>query len=109
MTLEAWPPNSEYTVLSGSIEGVGRAALGGALDGGSTAIALLAGELDKAVLDSYFIPGFASRRLVMFSPIDPGFNPTEVRTVAANRLAYALADAALVVDAKRGATWKAIQ
>ncbi len=101
--------DSEYTVLSGSIEGVGRAALGGAMDGGGTAIALLAGELDKAVLDSYFIPGFASRRLVMFSPIDPSFNPTEVRTVAANRLAYALADAALVVDAKRGATWKAIQ
>ena len=101
---------SDCKTLTGAIQGVGRAALAGTMNGGGKAVGVLGGELEKVVLDPYFIPGFASQKLVLFSPNDPATKSSIGGTIVAARFLYALADAALVVDTKRtaGATWKGV-
>ena len=85
--------------MAGTAQGIGRSAIGGALDAGGRAVAVLPGELSSAVLDAYFIPGFASRKLVACSPWDPVSIPDESEAAVASRLLYTLADTLLVVDA----------
>ena len=101
---------SGFTTLACAMQGVGRAAMGGAMSAGGAAIAMLGSELGTAVLDPSFIPGFASQRLVICSTNDPANEPSVGSARAASRLAYVLSDAVLAVDARRGAgpVWRSI-
>ena len=94
-------------VVSGGARGIDQAAMCGALEAEGSAIGVLADSLDKAVLRRQYRDALAVGRLALVSPYDPaaGFKPW--RAMERNKLIYALADAALVVnsDHGKGGTW----
>jgi predicted Rossmann fold nucleotide-binding protein DprA/Smf involved in DNA uptake len=74
---------------------------------GGTAVGVLADNLERAALNRENRNVLRDRRLVLLSPYDPqaGFNIGNA--MQRNKLIYALADAALVVQAdhEKGGTW----
>lgn len=96
-----------YPVISGGARGVDQAAMAGALTEGGTAIGVLADKLERAALERDNRDFLLDERLVLISPYDPraGFNAGN--SMQRNKLVYALADAALVVesDYNKGGTW----
>lgn len=96
-----------YPVISGGARGVDQAAMAGALTEGGTAIGVLADKLERAALERDNREVLLDERLVLISPYDPraGFNAGN--SMQRNKLVYALADAALVVesDHNKGGTW----
>lgn len=98
---------AQYPVISGGARGVDQAAMSGALTEGGTAIGVLADKLERAALERDNREVLLDERLVLISPYDPraGFNAGN--SMQRNKLVYALADAALVVesDHNKGGTW----
>ena len=98
---------SERAIVCGGARGVDQAAVRGAIANGGKAIAVLADSLEKAALSADHRDALREQRLVLVSPYDPraGFNVGHA--MQRNKLIYALADAALVVnaDVNRGGTW----
>lgn len=96
-----------YPIISGGARGVDQAAMSGALTEGGTAIGVLADKLERAALERDNRDALLDERLVLISPYDPraGFNAGN--SMQRNKLVYALADAALVVesDHNKGGTW----
>ena len=96
-----------YPVISGGARGVDQAAMSGALTEGGAAIGVLADKLERAALERDNREALLDERLVLISPYDPraGFNAGN--SMQRNKLVYALADAALVVesDHNKGGTW----
>lgn len=94
-------------VMSGGARGVDQAAARGALDAGGNAVAVLADSLERAAMLRENREPLLEGRLTLVSPYDPlaGFNVGHA--MARNKLIYALADAALVVqsDLGKGGTW----
>ncbi|MCA9759262.1 MAG: DNA-protecting protein DprA [Candidatus Eisenbacteria bacterium] len=95
------------TVVSGGARGVDQAAMRGALEAGGRAIGVLADRLERASLERSNRDRLLAQQLVLISPYDPmaGFNVGNA--MSRNKLIYALADAALVVnsDLGKGGTW----
>lgn len=95
------------TVVSGGARGVDRAAMQGSWGSGGKVIGVLAEHLEKTVMNreerNYLLDG----SLVLVSAYDPcaGFNVGHA--MQRNKVIYAFADAALVVnsDFNKGGTW----
>ena len=98
---------ARYPVISGGARGVDQAAMSAALTEGGTAIGVLSDKLERAALERDNRDVLLDERLVLISPYDPraGFNAGN--SMQRNKLVYALADAALVVesDYNKGGTW----
>ena len=98
---------ARYPVISGGARGVDQVAMSAALTAGGTAIGVLPDKLERAALERGNRDVLLDERLVLISPYDPraGFNAGN--SMQRNKLVYALADAALVVesDHNKGGTW----
>ena len=95
------------TLVSGGARGVDQASMQGALEAGGRGIAVLADSLEKAVLSRENRNRLRAGQLVLLSPYDPGAGFNVGNAMRRNKLIYALADAALVVNAEvdKGGTW----
>lgn len=95
------------TVVSGAAKGVDRAAMGGALERGGQAIGVLASDLARAAVERENRIALRDDRLVLISAYDPAARFLPGHAMERNHSIYALADAALVVDALdgKGGTW----
>ena len=95
------------TLVSGGARGIDQAAMHGALGAGGKVAGVLADSLERAALNREHRQFLIDGQLVLVSPYDPlaGFNVGHA--MQRNKLIYALADAALVVnsDYEKGGTW----
>jgi predicted Rossmann fold nucleotide-binding protein DprA/Smf involved in DNA uptake len=95
------------TIFSGGARGIDQAAMNGALEATGNAVGVLADSLEKTVLNRAYRDPLIEERLLLLSPYDPkaGFNVGNAMN--RNKLIYALADAALIVnsDFNKGGTW----
>ena len=98
---------SQRTLVSGGARGVDQAAMEGAWDAGGSVCGVLADGLEKSILKHEHREPLRNGRLVMVSPYDPSSPFSIPHAMQRNKLIYALADAALVVNAdlKKGGTW----
>jgi len=95
------------TVISGGARGVDQTAVRGSLEAGGAGIGVLANNLGKAALQYDHRDPLLQGRLVLISQFDPDAHFTVGNAMQRNKLIYALADAALVVncDFNKGGTW----
>jgi DNA processing protein len=95
------------TLVSGGARGIDQAAMRSALQAGGKVVGVLADSLELAALHREHRNFLIDGQLVLVSPYDPvaGFNVGHA--MQRNKLIYALADAALVVnsDYEKGGTW----
>lgn len=96
-----------HAVISGGARGVDQAAMRGAGEAEGQVVGVLADSLERAVINREHRQPLMSGSLILCSPYDPqaGFNAGHA--MQRNKLIYALADAALVVNAdyQKGGTW----
>ena len=94
-------------VVSGGARGIDQAAMRGALQAGGKVVGILADGLEKAAVRREYREALMDRRLVLICPYDPAARFNVGHAMQRNKLIYALADAALVVnsDYGRGGTW----
>ena len=95
------------TLVSGGARGIDQAAMRGALDAGGTVACVLADSLERAATRREHRSALIDGRLVLLCPYDPAAGFLVGHAMQRNKLIYALADAALVVDAEfeKGGTW----
>lgn len=95
------------TVISGGARGIDQAAMRGALETGGQVAGVLADSLERAALNREYRNFLMSGQLVLVSPYDPAAGFNVGNAMQRNKLIYALADAALVVnsDYEKGGTW----
>jgi len=95
------------TVISGGAKGIDLAAIEGSLSAGGRAIGILADRLSQAVVVRDSRDAIREKRLTLISPFDPAAGFNVGNAMQRNKLIYALADAALVVnsDHEKGGTW----
>ena len=95
------------TIFSGGARGIDQAAMNGALGATGKAVGVLADSLEKTVLNRAYRDALIEGHLLLLSPYDPkaGFNVGNAMN--RNKLIYAFADAALIVnsDFNKGGTW----
>jgi DNA processing protein len=95
------------TIVSGGARGVDRSAMRGALEEGGRVCGVLADSLEDAAMNREHRDSLMDGRLALISRYDPraGFNVGNA--MQRNKLIYALADVALVVnsDLNKGGTW----
>ena len=98
---------AECSIVSGAARGVDQAAMAGAMRVGGRAVGILADNLEREVLNAEHRDGLLEDSLVLVSPYDPKAGFDVGNAMARNKLIYALADAALVVESahKQGGTW----
>ena len=98
---------SGRTVISGGARGVDQAAMRGGLEFGGRVAGVLGDSLEKAVVRREYRDALMSRRLALVCPYDPAARFQVGHAMQRNKLIYALADAALVVnsDYRKGGTW----
>ena len=98
---------AQCSIVSGGARGIDSAAMRGALSQGGRVVGVLAENLEKAALDRDNRDAALNDQLLLISPYDPkaGFNAGNA--MGRNKLVYALADAALVVESEfnKGGTW----
>ena len=94
-------------VVSGAARGVDRAAMDGALQAGGKAVGVLAGGLEGMSTNRRHRNLLLEERLVLVSAYDPGAKFNVGHAMQRNKVIYASADAALVVNAvvNKGGTW----
>jgi DNA processing protein len=95
------------TIVSGAAKGIDRAAMSGALEAGGGAVGVMADSLERAALLRDNRDPLMDGRLVLVSPYDPAAGFNVGHAMQRNKLIYALADAAFVVnsDFETGGTW----
>lgn len=95
------------TVVSGGARGIDQAAMRGALEAGGRVIGVMADSLEKAAMNRDHREMLMEGQLVLISPYDPGAGFNVGNAMQRNKLIYAMADAALVVnsDLGKGGTW----
>lgn len=95
------------TIVSGGAKGVDQAAMNGALEIGGKSIGILANGLKGAATNRAHRDPILNEQLVLISPYDPSAGFNVGHAMRRNKLIYALADAALVVNAEKnkGGTW----
>lgn len=95
------------TLVSGGARGVDQAAMRGALEAGGRAAGVLADSLERAAMNRENREALIDGRLVLVSPYDPGAAFNVGHAMQRNKVIYALADAALIVNAEvgKGGTW----
>ena len=94
-------------VISGGARGIDQAAMRGALDAGGIVVGILADGLEKAAVRREHREALMNGRLALICPYDPAARFNVGHAMQRNKLIYALADAALVVnsDYGKGGTW----
>ena len=94
-------------VISGGARGIDQAAMRGALEAGGNVVGILADSLERIVVRREHRDALNDGRLTLLSPYDPAARFSVGHAMRRNKLIYALADAALVVDSDygRGGTW----
>ena len=95
------------TLVSGGARGVDQAAMQGALEAGGRATGVLADSLELSAMNRDNRQLLMDGQLVLVSPNDPNARFNVGNAMQRNKLIYALADAALVVnsDVGKGGTW----
>lgn len=95
------------TIVSGGARGIDQAAMRGALEAGGNVSGVLADSLEKTVMNRENRNSLIASRLALVSTYDPNVGFNVGNAMQRNKLIYALADAALVVnsDLKKGGTW----
>jgi DNA processing protein len=95
------------TLVSGGARGIDQAAMHGALEAGGTVVGVLADSLERAALHRGHRHYLMDGQLVLISPYDPSAGFNVGHAMQRNKLIYALADAALIVNAEyeKGGTW----
>jgi DNA processing protein len=95
------------TLVSGGARGIDQAAMRGALETGGRVAGVLADSLERNALNREHRNLLMHGQLVLVSPYDPAAAFNVGNAMQRNKLIYALADAALVVnsDYERGGTW----
>ena len=98
---------AKMTIISGGARGIDQASMRGTLQDGGKALGILADSLERAALHRENRPLFIEDRLVLASTFDPSAGFNVGHAMQRNKLLYALADAALVVnsDLETGGTW----
>lgn len=98
---------SGFSVVSGGAKGIDQAAMSGALQAGGKVIGVVADSLTRAVLSRDLRDYLIDSQLVLISPYDPSAGFNVGNAMQRNKVIYALADAALVVnsDLRKGGTW----
>jgi predicted Rossmann fold nucleotide-binding protein DprA/Smf involved in DNA uptake len=98
---------SGRTLVSGGAKGIDQAAMRGALEAGGKAIGIMADSLERTVMNREHRNLLMDGQLVLISPYDPAAGFNVGNAMQRNKLIYALADAALVVnsDLNKGGTW----
>ena len=94
-------------VISGGARGIDQAAMRGALNAGGIVVGILADGLEKAAVRREHREPLMNGRLALICPYDPAARFNVGHAMQRNKLIYALADAALVVnsDHGKGGTW----
>lgn len=95
------------TVVSGGARGIDQAATSGASEAGGRVTGVLADSLERTVLKRENRDQLLEGQLVLISPYDPNAGFNAGHAMQRNKLIYALADVALVVNAdlNKGGTW----
>ena len=95
------------TVVSGGAKGIDLAAMRGALEAGGTASGVLADSLERTAMIRENRNLLVEGQLVLISPYDPNAGFHVGQAMQRNKIIYALADRALVVnaDANKGGSW----
>ena len=94
-------------VISGGARGIDQAAMRGAQDAGGIVVGILADGLERAAVRREHREALMNGRLALICPYDPAARFNVGHAMQRNKLIYALADAALVVnsDYGKGGTW----
>ena len=94
-------------VYSGGARGIDQAAMLGGLSAGGSVVGVLADSLERAVLNRDYRDALLEKRLALISPFDPAAGFNVGNAMSRNKLIFALADAALIVnsDYQKGGTW----
>lgn len=98
---------SHQTVVSGGARGIDQAAMSGALEAAGRVVGVLSDSLERMALRREHRSPLMDGQLVLLSPYDPAAGFNVGNAMQRNKLIYALADAALVVnsDYEKGGTW----
>lgn len=98
---------AKHTLVSGGARGIDQAAMRGALETGGKVAGVLADSLEKTALNREHRNLLMDGQLVLISPYDPSAGFNVGNAMQRNKMIYALADAALVVNAdyEKGGTW----
>ncbi|MEI7870272.1 MAG: DNA-processing protein DprA [Candidatus Methylumidiphilus sp.] len=98
---------SGRTLVSGGAKGIDQAAMRGALEAGGKAIGIMADSLERTAMNREHRNLLIDGGLVLISPYDPAAGFNIGNAMQRNKLIYALADVALVVnsDLNKGGTW----
>lgn len=98
---------SGRTLISGGARGIDQAAMRGSLEAGGKVTGVLADSLERAVLNRDHRDLLMDSHLVLISPYDPAAGFNVGHAMQRNKLMYALAEVALVVnsDYEKGGTW----
>lgn len=98
-------------VVSGGARGVDRTSMQAAATAGGAVVGVLPHGLAQAVLQRDHRNALRAQALLLCSPSDPEARFTAGQALARNKVIYALADAALVVEAEtgKGGTWSGAQ
>jgi DNA processing protein len=96
-----------HTLISGGARGIDQAAMRGASQAGGAVVGVLADSLERAALVRDNREPLMNRRLALVSPYDPAAGFSVGHAMGRNKLIYAMADAAVVVnsDFQKGGTW----
>jgi predicted Rossmann fold nucleotide-binding protein DprA/Smf involved in DNA uptake len=94
-------------VISGGARGIDREALTTALDSGGNTVAIPVDSLLKVVAERTARDAIRDQRLTVATPYDPEMGFAVGRAMGRNKIIYALADHAVVVQftAGKGGTW----
>jgi predicted Rossmann fold nucleotide-binding protein DprA/Smf involved in DNA uptake len=94
-------------IVSGAAKGIDQAAMHGALEAGGLVAGVMADSLERAALARDNREALMDGKLVLTCPYDPAAGFNVGHAMQRNKLIYALADAALVVnsDFEKGGTW----
>ena len=98
---------ADLGIVSGGAHGVDQAAMRGALTAGGRALGVLSNSLERAALNRNNRAPLMEGRLLLISPYDPAIRFQVWNAMDRNKLIYALADSALVMnsDHGKGGTW----
>ena len=98
---------AHQTLVSGGAKGTDQAAMRGALESGGRVVGVLGDSLERAAVRREYRDALMSGRMALTCPYDPAARFQVGHAMQRNKLIYALADAALVVNAdyEKGGTW----
>ncbi len=95
------------TLISGGAKGIDQAAMRGTLESDGRAVGVMGHDLERTAMNREHRNQLLDGKLALISPYDPNAGFNAGNAMRRNKIIYALADAALVVqsDLHQGGTW----